>query len=401
MDPLQAHVKLAPSEQVLLVFPTQLFKDHPGLLPGRRTLLMEHQLFFGDWKYFCPFHKKKILLHLASMTIFEEDLKQRGYPVTRIPYERKRGVLGTLFQKLSDQGIREVLTLDPDDLILEERLIRASRIDRMALTFLPNPSFLISDRCDMEIPLRADRYSMTGFYIMMRKKMDLLLDRKGKPLGGKWSFDPLNRKKLPRGITVPPLPELEYPSWFEELAGQVERTFPEHPGSTSNFLFPISPSQALELLEHFLEKKLPSFGDYEDAMHTGEPFLFHSILSSSLTTGLLTPLQILERTLEVFRKGSVPINSAEGFLRQIAGWREFMRLLYHRNGKGMRNSNFWGHTSPMPERFQKGITGLDPVDHLWEKYLRTPMPITSKDSWYWAIIFSCAKSILILSTTGS
>lgn len=351
----------------MLVFPNQLLKDHPGLLPGRRILLMEHQLFFGDWNYFCPVHKKKILLHLASMTIFEDALKKRGYPVTRIPYERKRGVLESLFHRLSDQGIKEVLTLSPVDLILEKRLIRASRIHQLPLTFLPDPSFLISDTDEIEIPLRAGRYSMTGFYILMRKKLDLLLDKRGKPLGGKWSFDPVNRKKLPRGIRVPPLPELEYPSWFNELAGQVEVNFPDHPGHTGDFLFPLSHVQALEMLDHFLAERLPSFGDYEDAMDTERPFLFHSMLSSSLNTGLLTPLDVVERVLKVFRKGSVPINSAEGFLRQIVGWREFMRLLYHRDGVRMRNSNFWEHTRPLPEKFLTGLTGVDPVDHVVAK----------------------------------
>ncbi|MBN1334276.1 MAG: cryptochrome/photolyase family protein, partial [Synergistales bacterium] len=361
---MPAHVKAPPSEQVLLIFPTQLFQDHPGLLPGRRVLLMEHQLYFGDWNYFCPFHKKKILLHLASMAIFEEDLKKRGYQVTRIPYERKRAVLESLFQRLSGQGIKELFTLSPEDLILEKRLIRASRINQLPVTFLPNPSFLISDADEIEIPLRAGRYSMTSFYIMMRKQFDLLLDRRGNPLGGKWSFDPANRKKLPRGTRVPSLPELEYPSWINEIAGQVEVNFPDHPGDTQNFLFPLSRLQALEMLDHFLEQKLPSFGDYEDAMDTERPFLFHSMLSSSLNTGLLTPLEIVERVLKVFQKGSVPINSAEGFLRQIVGWREFMRLLYHRDGVRMRNSNFWEHTRPLPEKFLKGRTGVDPVDHV-------------------------------------
>lgn len=325
---------------------------------------MEHQLYFGDWNYFCPFHKKKILLHLASMAIFEEDLKKRGYQVTRIPYERKRAVLESLFQRLSGQGIKELFTLSPEDLILEKRLIRASRINQLPVTFLPNPSFLISDADEIEIPLRAGRYSMTSFYIMMRKQFDLLLDRRGNPLGGKWSFDPANRKKLPRGTRVPSLPELEYPSWINEIAGQVEVNFPDHPGDTQNFLFPLSRLQALEMLDHFLEQKLPSFGDYEDAMDTERPFLFHSMLSSSLNTGLLTPLEIVERVLKVFQKGSVPINSAEGFLRQIVGWREFMRLLYHRDGVRMRNSNFWEHTRPLPEKFLKGRTGVDPVDHV-------------------------------------
>lgn len=346
------------SHEVSLVFPHQLFSDHPALKKERPVLLVEDPLFFGDFRFPLAFHKQKLLLHRASMAAYMGELRKHGFEVDLVRYEPERDVTGEALNRLTERGTRAVFAADPTDWALSKRLERACSRLGIRLRILSTPAFLCHP--DDLAPTPSGRPSMTSFYVAQRKRRKVLLDEAGRPLGGKWSFDPANRRKLPGDLAVPVIPFPPNGPHVREAARSVDRDFPDNPGRTAGFFWPVTHDEAHRLLDDFVEHRLPFFGNYEDAMSLSEKFLFHSALSSSLNTGLLTPDEVIEVAME--RLGQVPLNCLEGFVRQVMGWREFMRLVYLKPGVGMRNAANWGHRRPLPPGFRDGETGILPVD---------------------------------------
>jgi deoxyribodipyrimidine photolyase-related protein len=203
---------------------------------------------------------------------------------------------------------------------------------------------------------------MAGFYREQRRRFGILLDDGGGPVGGKWSFDPENRKALPKDIDVPPVRFPEPNEHVAEALRYVDRRFGDNPGQVDSFGWPVTRRQALAFLDDFLAQRLDRFGDYEDAVSSREPFVFHSLLSPAINAGLVTPREVVDRTLAHSGERDTPINSLEGFVRQIVGWREYMRAVYVLEGEAMRSANTFGHERPMPAAFYDGTTGLEPVD---------------------------------------
>ena len=205
---------------------------------------------------------------------------------------------------------------------------------------------------------------MKTFYAGQRKRMNLLLEPDGSPLGGKWSFDADNRKKLPKNH---PVPEPYSPDLHDEVIAAkqwVARRFPDALGSRENFTYPTSREEALEAMDLFFKERFELFGAYEDAISTKVRVMFHSVLTPPLNLGLITPEEVVEAALDAAEKNpAIPLNSLEGFIRQIIGWREFMRIIYLRHGVMERKENFWNFTREMPRAFYDGTTGIAPIDH--------------------------------------
>ena len=210
---------------------------------------------------------------------------------------------------------------------------------------------------------------------MQRKRLDLLIDPDGGPVGGRWSFDADNRKKLPKGILVPEPPAERSSAAnaiVESARTQLIREGVTGIGSWDGFHYPVTHGDAARWLDQFLEQRLRQFGAYEDAISTQHQVMWHSVLTPMLNIGLLTPQQVLDRTLERAEAGDIPLNSLEGFLRQIVGWREFMAAMYRRHGVEMRNGNFWGFDDrPIPSAFYTASTGLPPIDDAIRHALET------------------------------
>lgn len=205
---------------------------------------------------------------------------------------------------------------------------------------------------------------MKNFYEAQRKRMNILMED-GQPVGGKYSFDLENRKKLPKKIDVPPAFLPARSPEVAEAQAWVQDRFPEALGLSSSFEYAVSREGALEALEQFLDERFSLFGDYEDAISTEHRVAFHSVLTPYLNLGLLTPGEVVQRALDHAEKvGTVPLNALEGFIRQVIGWREFMRVIYLRHGVEERTRNFWGFDRPMPQSFYDGTTGIDPIDHV-------------------------------------
>jgi deoxyribodipyrimidine photolyase-related protein len=218
---------------------------------------------------------------------------------------------------------------------------------------------------------RRKTYFQTDFYIQQRKTRKLLLQADGSPEGGSWSYDADNRKRFPKAETVPAIPFSTDNEWLAEARDYVEKYFASNYGSIeAPHLFAITHLDAEKHLKDFILHRFEKFGVYEDALVSGEPVLYHSVLSPMLNTGLITPQQVLQKALAAKNENKIPLNSAEGFVRQVIGWREFIRIVYEREGSRQRTMNYWQFTRKIPASFWQGETGIVPVDITVKKLLR-------------------------------
>lgn len=349
--------------EVTLVYPHQLFADHPALESTRHVFLIEDPLFFGnDTHWPLNFHAQKLVLHRASMSYWMAARSAEGCTVTRIQAPAGATTSNALLEGALPKSTRVLHVCDPVDDVLERRLKRFAAARDIKLVIHPTPMFM-SPISWLEQQLAGKkRPFMATFYQAQRKRLGILLDHDGGPVGGQWSYDTENRQRLPKGHRAPPLPTFASTPELVEAQQYVAQRFPQAPGSSEHFRWPVTRDQALDELDAFLHQRLALFGHYEDAISTSQTFLYHSVLTAPLNIGLITPEEIVERTLDFAGEHKTPLNSLEGFIRQVIGWREFMHGIYRFKGVQVRNGNFWGHQEPLPDAFYTGTTGLPPVD---------------------------------------
>jgi len=205
-------------------------------------------------------------------------------------------------------------------------------------------------------------YRMASFYQKGRKQLGLLMDEDNKPTGGKWSYDEDNRKKIPKNTLIPALLQPEVSRHHSDVTNLIFNEFPNHPGTLEKIWFPVNRKDALKQLNQFLKVRFENFGRYEDAMLEGENFLFHSCISPFLNIGLLTPKEVINKSVSYAEKHSIPLNSLEGFIRQIIGWREFVRGIYQEEGQKQIKSNYWNNKKKLAPSWYDGTTGIAPLD---------------------------------------
>ena len=347
-----------------VIYPNQLYENHPALENCMMVCIIEHPLFFGDRKYPLSFHKKKLVLHRASMKSYGEMLKRRKFDIKYFEYNelQSKDADRYIFSALKALGINEINYADTVDFILEKRIRSAARQEQLGLNKYENPNFLTDEAFFDQTFHGSKSYLMAKFYTAQRKRLNILIDKSGKPTGGKWSFDEENRKKLPKNISLPEIAGPPQDKFVKEAISYVNKNFSGNPGSAENFIYPTDHHQSLKWLEKFLEERFSQFGLYEDAIDADNSFLFHSVLTPALNSGLLSPQTIVSKTLDFAEDRNIPLNSLEGFLRQIIGWREFIRLVYLKEGVRQRTNNYWNFSRKMPDSFYDGTTGIEPVD---------------------------------------
>jgi deoxyribodipyrimidine photolyase-related protein len=301
-------------------------------------VLVEESLFFTQYR----FHVQKIIMHRASMKAYEAYLLHHGIDVSYIEDQ-------SYLKRFCDANIEIYDVVDFD---LEKKLKK----NFSKLTIHPNPNFL---------NVKESTKLLHTFYVQRRKELGLFIDENNKPFGGKWSFDAQNRKKIPKGIKLPP--SLCFENSYIEEAKRYAKRF-DTLGSCEDFAYPTTFMEAKIVFEYFLEEKFASFGDYQDAIVEGESFLFHANISSALNIGLLDLRYVIEKVSEY---PDVAFNAKEGFIRQIIGWREFMLCLYKEKSVSLRNANFFNFANPMPKRVLEAKTGLIPLDATIKKVLKT------------------------------
>jgi deoxyribodipyrimidine photolyase-related protein len=221
---------------------------------------------------------------------------------------------------------------------------------------------------------RADKkkFYQTTFYKSERKARDILITGSDDPEGGKWTYDTENRKKYPKGKTPPNIQFPDTTSAYKEALDYVEDHFEDNYGQTTDSpLYALDFESAKDWFEQFLEQRFAGFGPYEDAIVKEEIYLHHSVLTPMLNVGLLTPQYVLDRSLEYAQENDIKIQSLEGFVRQIMGWREFIRGMYMAKGVPMRTTNYWGFDRKIPRSFYTGETGIPPIDDTIKKVLKT------------------------------
>lgn len=356
-----------------LLLPNQLFADHPGLtdLPTK-VVLFEDPLFFGDPHYPARLHKQKLWLHRASMARYQQGLIARGLDATIRPYDGRADACLRLFRDLASGGITQIRMTEPVDFIAERRLHNAAEQTGITLTILPTPGFLNSQADNRTFASGRKRWFMAEYYKSQRRRLDILMQG-DQPKGGRWSFDEENRKKVPKAL-LKSLPWMDWPvpdDVDEAARNSVQRDFPEALGAVDTLYYPTSHRAAAAWLDQFLERRFDQFGLYEDAIVAGENWLWHGVLTPALNIGLLTPQQVVDAALDAAERRDIPLNSVEGFIRQIIGWREFMRATYQDLGVPMRTTNHWQHHRPMPAAFYDGTTGIDPLDDTIRRVLKT------------------------------
>ena len=361
---------------ILLIFPHQLFARHPGLrCEPRRVILIEDSLFFGDQKYPARFHQQKVWLHRATMKRYESQLLDQGFDTRYLDFDPRKPPLGDPLKRAL--GVNEcrgdtVGYVDPVDFLLDKRLRAVSESLGVEREVLPNPGFLNTAEQNREYRGGKKRWFMADFYKWQRQRLDILMDD-GDPVGGQWSYDEENRKKVPKQQLgkIPKLLTLERDEFDLEAKEHVRSRFAENLGSLDQLYYPTSHIAARRWLRHFLADRLTHFGAYEDAIVQGESWLWHSVLTPALNIGLLTPAEVVKETIDFAKKNEVPLNSLEGFLRQVIGWREFMRATYEDLGVPMRTTNYWDHSRPMPNSLYTGTTGIEPLDDTIRRVVET------------------------------
>jgi deoxyribodipyrimidine photolyase-related protein len=353
---------------ITLIFPHQLFKQNPAVQSGRPIILIEENLFFKQYN----FHKQKLILHRASMKFYESYLLNAKHKVTYIETTHINNEIIKCIDALAKDKITEIHVAEVTDFLLEKRLKAACKKNNIQLELHSTPYFLNNMDDVAEYFEKKKTYFQTDFYTYQRKKRNILLEADGKPIGGKWTFDAENRAKFPKTEIVPNLELPKENEFIKEAKEYVLKNFGSNYGSANaTYLFATTFTETDAWLNDFLKNRFEKFGIYEDSIVAEEKVLNHSVLSPMLNVGLITPQEIIDKTLAYASENEIPLNSLEGFIRQVIGWREFIRAVYAREGVKQRTTNYWKFDKKIPQTFWTGTTGILPIDITIKKILET------------------------------
>ena len=334
-------------KETTLIFPIQLFED-TSLIPTKDVILIEEKRFFTDFK----FNKNKLVLHRASMKFYADYLTQKRFNVKYIEF----------IEDWQNDLDGKIYAYDILDDVIEKKLKKIKNLE-----IVQSPYFINSKKDFDKLLGTKDHYSQNSFYIQMRKNLKILVDENLKPVGDKWSFDKENREKIPSSVKLPKLNKIRDNKYVEEAKTYVEKHFKSNYGDLSGFFLPTKFDELKNYVDDFFKNRFKHFGEYEDAIIKDESLLFHSGFSALLNIGFLTPQTILDKTMKA---KNIEINSLEGFIRQIIGWREFMGAMYYKSAS-KKKSNFFKLKKPIPKGFYDGTTGIEPVDDCIKKVLST------------------------------
>lgn len=345
----------------------QLTPDHPALATSEnredtQVILIESKVRTQR----LPYHAKKLALMFSAMRHRAETLRETGFTVD---YRQAEDMPSALRAHCEEYQPERIVTMEASS--HRGRVFQRNLSDLLGapVEILPNSQFL-SNRFD---PLPetepGDDVRQESFYRAMRRNYTLLMDADGEPLGGKWNFDKQNRKPLPEDID-PPLPiEFDSDGLTAEVIDEIEKQEKGF-GKLDGFDLAVTPSDAQRAADDFFENRLAHFGTYEDAMSRDYAVLYHSKLSPYLNLGLLNPLDLAQRAEEAYLEGRVEINNAEGFIRQVVGWREYMYWQYKRLMPELAEGNIFDADRPLPEFFWTGETDLNCLKHVLARAIK-------------------------------
>ena len=325
--------------------------------PARDRVLMAE---LRDEASYVRHHKKKVAFLFSAMRHFAGELRAAGWTVDYVTLDApdNRGDFsGQVAAAVAEHRPERILVTEAGEWRVQQMLEGWAARFSVPVDILPDDRFLCRHATFRD--WAADRKSlrMEYFYRDMRRRTGLLMDGDA-PAGGRWNLDAENRKAAGADLFMPRPRAFAPDAITREVLALVEARFGDHFGDLEPFWFAVTRADAEAAFTSFVETALPRFGDYQDAMLTGEPFLYHSVIAQYLNCGLLDPLNVCRRVETAWRAGKAPLNAAEGFIRQIIGWREYVRGIYWLNMPGYQHRNFFGHTSPLPDFYWTGDTDM-------------------------------------------
>ena len=309
-------------------------------------------------------HKHKIILFLSSMRKYASELKSNKFNIKYYQLNKKNFKLtyeDKIIDFIKNKKINAIQMFEVEDKFFEKRIIKFCKKNQISINFLDSPMFLNTRAHFIQYLSTVKKPFMASFYKKQRIDKKILV-KGNNPVGDKWSFDEENRKKIPENLEIPSLPKFTEDTIVKDVKKIVDEIFSTHPGDVSNYWLGTSRKDALKALDLFIKEKINNFGDYEDAVKQNSPFLLHSILSPYLNVGLITPKEIIKKIIDANKHNKIPINSLEGFVRQVIGWREFMRGIYQNYDDQLENTNFFNHQRKLKDDWYNGTTGIDPID---------------------------------------
>ncbi len=347
--------------RLILVLGDQLNPDLSALRaadPARDTVVMAEVMAEGTY---VRHHPQKIALVLSAMRHFAGDLAAAGW---RVAYSRlddpdnTQSIAGELLRRADQTGAVEVIATRPG----EWRLMQALDDMPLPVTQLADDRFVCPEAEFAAWAAGRKELRLEWFYRDMRRKTGLLMDGDA-PAGGKWNFDHDNRKAAKADLFRPKAPHIPPDAVTAEVLALVADRFPGHFGSLQGFGWPVDRGGALKVLSHFIRHALPSFGDEQDAMLQDDPVLSHSLLSPCMNIGLLSPLEVCRAAEAEWQAGRAPLNAVEGFIRQIIGWREFVRGVYLLAGPDYTRKNHLNATRDLPALYWGAKTQMNCLSH--------------------------------------
>ena len=351
----------SPASKLMLVLGNQLFPiEHVKAVKPDAVFMAED---LGLCTY-VRHHQQKIVLFLAAMRSYRDELEAAGFKVhyTKLDVGSAASYEDRLAAVIDEVSADSLVHFEIEDKAMESRIREFAEARSLQREEVQSPMFLTTRAAFAKYASNKKRLLMADFYKAERKRLGLLMDANDQPEGGRWSFDEDNRKKLPARVEPPVLTAPTPTSHVSAVTEMVAEHFSDHPGNAAEFWWPTTREQACDWLDQFIAERLELFGPYEDAMSTRSATVFHSAISPVLNLGLITPAELAAAAERAYRDRGLPIQSAEGFIRQVIGWREFIRGIYQEHSESMDSSNFFGHERGLTSSWWDGTTGILPLD---------------------------------------
>ena len=329
-----------------------------GLTPQEAVILM---MEVWDEATYVKHHKQKIVLIFSAMRHFAAELAAEGWQVDYVTLDDVHNTgsfTGEVARAVERHAPSEIRVTESGEWRVHHAMLEWEGRFPCPVSILPDTRFIATHEDFRRFAEGRQHLTMEYFYRAMRRKTGLLMRPDGKPEGGIWNLDAENRKPPKAGLSAPPAPKFAPDAITQDVIALVGERFAGHFGDLEPFGWPVTRAQALAAAEAFFARRLELFGPYQDAMVHGEDDLYHSMLSTSLNCGLLDPLALCRAAEAAYREGRAPLNSVEGFIRQIIGWREYVRGFYWHTMPGLAEANALAATRPLPEFFWTGATDM-------------------------------------------